>query len=513
MHNENNPLDELLRRKVDEAEFSFEEKDWESMSKLLDEENKKPSSHLAKKWLALLVGFIVLSVTSYFAMKEKSPSQSSHTSVALHNTEADTDSTKSVPYTTTYDRSTTPQISENHPKNNRTKNVTKVKKTSTLSVENPIASKSSIADEQNVGDLALAQESESGIKSTTTSNEIITANSGAVTSQSKKSKNRKRSTKAIASKNTSINQKTAKSPNEADYRNTQIADKLANHQDKHSMPLKEVLGKKVIAKDTQILYRALMTADEMKNYNPRYREDLINYKATYAESITVVTYKPVQANSLLSDTIKSEILDSNQKSNSSTYNMFFAGGLMFYKGFMGNIQNGRAFSTSPYIMLGVERSLTRRITMAAQIGFTSFNGLNTLKNYTSYQYGFGVDSNVVEIQHQRLIQVLFPISIRYQLSPSHQVLMTAGISYHPDVQSNVRKQATTVSNQWGYMQGISSSDAFLQIGYLWNIDSRFGVQAIYHQGVRDITSNNYFSKNQNDKLSGFSLGFRYNFKR
>jgi hypothetical protein len=166
-----------------------------------------------------------------------------------------------------------------------------------------------------------------------------------------------------------------------------------------------------------------------------------------------------------------------------------------------------------YVGIGFWMPLTNRWDMHLQLGATCFGGLQYHYQAINYNYSFGVDSNLFSIQHKTLYQLNIPLSISYKLNLKQSVLAGVGANFGLDVLSNVKGFTTaTSSSQWGYNAGYTNVAPYFLVGYQYNIMPHIYLQALYQQGLADVTNNAIMRNTNIDKNSKATIGITFKLK-
>jgi hypothetical protein len=196
---------------------------------------------------------------------------------------------------------------------------------------------------------------------------------------------------------------------------------------------------------------------------------------------------------------------------------------MLWRGFIG----GNTWSPAPYLSIGLEKTVSKRLTMATQVGFTYFAGLQTQNRSISYRYKFGIDSSVYTALHRMVFRIQWPIQFQYAINKEHALMLGAGAAWQPDGLSRVTAPQQVLSgggipsgnaplvskNTLGYLHGIRAWDVFFQAGYQWQWHERMALQVLWQAGLRDMTNNTILSSNRIQRNNGLMVGLRYSFVR
>ncbi|MBP6625543.1 MAG: hypothetical protein KA198_10250, partial [Chitinophagaceae bacterium] len=193
---------------------------------------------------------------------------------------------------------------------------------------------------------------------------------------------------------------------------------------------------------------------------------------------------------------------------------FIHAGLNMNKGFKGNVESPISWGFAPCVSAGIEKTISPKITLASQVGFTYFNGLNTMKKVTNYNYSFGFDSSQLSVVHKKLFQIYMPISLYYQVMKNQFLMASIGASYSLDVSSAVKENQTANSmTKNGYSTGFNPFDFFLGAGYGYQLSKKMMIQLNLQQGFMDMTKNAYFNNTNKNTQTRISIGLKYSFSR
>ena len=560
MKQNNQSLDDFLRHKVEEANFSMKEDYWQKMSELLDEEEKKKKRFFFWRGLSVLALLLVAGAGAYLFPKlshKESAAASQHQTLpqvqqqsvlpsvkqdqpeVKQETQPETNQTTNET-TTTSSTSKTNHTSSNNDKTSTTQEKTRALLTDNESNEHTNPSKKEASDEtavtsntseplpnarearrierkerklarreqrkhdESMTNDAVAKEAESEAPSTSTANTSLAVVTPKKTSSKKKVVNESKKAK------------TDSKPTVAETKTDAVS------QSAVTVPVK---GKNMKPIDT-VQYVKRQPVDQ-SIYNPRYIGSLANYIPERLDSVTVITYQPVPE---VKPAEQKPVETPKDKFKKPPFELMLLAGLNMNKGFKGNVSTPISWGFSPYLGAGIDKQMTPKLTMSTHVGFTYFNGLNSEVKVNSYQYTFGLDSSSLSVAHKKLLQFYLPFSVYYQLFNNHFVMASLGMSYSFDVSSKVSNTSnssnsgtpaqtpktvasTKTTTQTGYRTGFNQFDVFAQFGYGYRIANGIMIQASVQQGFFDMTKNSYFSNTVTNTQTRFSLGLKYNFKR
>ncbi len=152
-------------------------------------------------------------------------------------------------------------------------------------------------------------------------------------------------------------------------------------------------------------------------------------------------------------------------------------------------------------------------------GYSPEGGYHLHDTATQETYFFDHIISQQAIQIKKLHKFYFPLSVYYQLSPKHSLAAGPQLTYllntssdYSEIQHTTTSNMTsTESNVKGYMDGLKPITLGITLGYRYKITNRFDASARYTQQITSAYINEYFD-GINTKPSG-SVQFliHYNF--
>lgn len=574
MKNDNNILDEFLRDSVEQTQFYFKESDWEKMSAMLDEEDKQKKRPIFWRGFSIFMGLLLLSISAYLWSNKKSKSADikpqqkvSLSSQALPSVKQDTASdslfenenqnqtsaiakNKPLQSNTVVSQNQDIQTASNQVSSTQNSNQiarqsskqnesgpakTKSKKLETKSVvAKDVATNHAIdprtedagTDKQNSIDISKTAQANEDQDANDIQAPSVKLNEKKKLQKSKPKVNTKDFTRKANRKNTNT-AATFKQKNEPNTIDSALqSDSKSQTNSAHdatrvnNKPNGTVqVNGKIMQKPDTLTYKGQAAIDAART-NPRYVAGLANYIPERIDQVTVLTYKPTPVESNTDTKVnkqKQQEPTPNTTENKSfiprPFNWFLSAGAFFNKGFIGNVTSPIQWGLSPYVGLGLSKPFSDRLTLATQVGFTYFNGLNVSEKSSIVQYSFGVDSNNTIVTHKRLLQTYLPISLYYQIQKNNYLFGLIGASYAFDVSSEVENTKNSSNKtQNGYRSGFNQFDFFAGGGYAYRLSNQFMLQTSFQQGFIDMTKNQYF-KNTNNMQTRIQIGIKYFLKR
>jgi hypothetical protein len=473
MVNEANPLDEFLQSTANEASFPFNEDHWKRMEARLDEETPKQKRRFFLPWwkgVALSVLGIGIGMAFWKWPQTPHTKTLTETNVSLIVTEPIAQA-PTTPQTDT--TSLQPSITHNE------------------------VSKKNIDNENG----------------TSTTKSVTLENKPSTPATSMVANTNEDPAQVLSSKKYNIAANTNASPT-INF----VSEKGSLPNNLYTAQTAQLIqGKPMQAIDTQVqTHHKPMSEEEMIRYNPRYRAALQQYIPERNDSITIIRFKPIQEPTSVYNPMASDSLIAN-------YRLQLFLGSILWRGFIG----GNTWSPAPYMGIGLEKTISKRLTMATQVGFTFFAGLQTQNRSVSYRYKFGVDSLVYTALHRMVFRIQWPVQLRYAFNKKHAAMLGAGAAWQPDGLSKVTAPQQVLNggsvpsgnpplitkNTLGYLHGIRAWDLFFQAGYQWQWHERMALHVLWQAGLRDMTDNKILSSNRIQRNNGLMLGLRYSFVR
>jgi len=573
MKQNNHLLDDFLRSQVEDADLSYKEEYWEKMSSILDEEEKKKRFPFFWRGLSVFLVLLAIGIGAYLSplFKDKSDKkkgkeiQTEQKNLLSVNQDLPNTSNQNANNQNSDQSNNTSQssndVDDNQLENqNETKNSNSQINVNQNNIEssnqelnqgsvtkaNPNAKEStseSLSDSKNedinrvnsqLKSKTIKRKKEDRISSSTVNSkkENIKANDLTKSESSNRSYDDLPSKNAIPNEIVKSKKKGKSSLNKIEQSTIAASTKVETqdtYTDRNSNQINDaqnvsVQGKVMKPIDT-IQYTKSTPKDPSQN-NPRYIASLSNYIPERLDSITVISYLPVEKKEVQSELSPKIDLPKSAEKRPFVLNML--AGVYANKAFAGNVSNSIAWGLSPYLGVGADKQFAKKLTLSSHVGFTYFNGLNSEISIESKQYGFGLDSTRFSVAHKKLLQLYLPVSVYYEVLKNHYLMFALGASYNLDVSSKVTESVSASSNsigsnsksasissstQSGYSTGFNRFDVFAQIGYSYQLFNKLMVQLTYQQGFVDMTKNAYFKNSLTNTQSRISIGLKYNFKR
>jgi hypothetical protein len=160
---------------------------------------------------------------------------------------------------------------------------------------------------------------------------------------------------------------------------------------------------------------------------------------------------------------------------------------------------------------------TGNLSASLGLGFSEINHLNNSYTSSLIQYDFGASSIVTTVTPQTVYYLAFPLNVQYNLDNKDVIgigldylMMLTTVSTVNTYQQNYFATTSGGSiSQNGYVQGFSNSVIQLTLSYRRMITDRLGISAEYYHDLGYIENNSIPGINQYTKNSGFRLVLSY----
>jgi hypothetical protein len=171
---------------------------------------------------------------------------------------------------------------------------------------------------------------------------------------------------------------------------------------------------------------------------------------------------------------------------------------------------------SPVLGISVTHYFSTNISALIGLQYNSLTNINTLYSNTSQLYDFGAVSDVTSVTLKTLYYVALPIKFQYSINSNNMVSVGANILYLLNSNSNVVSynqnyfgtSGYTSANKMGYMDGLNNLDAQITLAYRRKIQ-RFTATLEGYYGLLDIEKNSFFNNNVFERNSGLRIMISY----
>lgn len=164
------------------------------------------------------------------------------------------------------------------------------------------------------------------------------------------------------------------------------------------------------------------------------------------------------------------------------------------------------FNTKWSILVGLQYN------SLSHLSYSSYSGSNT-------QLGFGYTTSYTTITPKMFYYIAMPLKWQYHINENNGISLGVNILYLLNTSSTVDTYAQTdfttskhaTVTKRGYMDGFSTLDIQPALAYRRRIYKNFSVSAEAYYGLMDIKSNSFFGINKSERNNGLKLTLSYNF--
>jgi hypothetical protein len=151
------------------------------------------------------------------------------------------------------------------------------------------------------------------------------------------------------------------------------------------------------------------------------------------------------------------------------------------------------------------------------IQFNELTNINTLYSSSTDQYSFGLNSNVNSVTLKTFYYAAVPIRLQYCFGFKNLIGIGVNVLYLVNTSSSVvtynqdyfGTSGYTSANKSGYMDGINSLDVQAVIAYKRKIYNRLSAGVEFYYGLLNIEDESFFNDNTFARNSGLKLIFSY----
>ncbi len=173
---------------------------------------------------------------------------------------------------------------------------------------------------------------------------------------------------------------------------------------------------------------------------------------------------------------------------------------------------------SPVLGISATHYFSTKVSALMGIQYNSLTNMNTLYSSSNTQYDFGATNNVNSVTLKTLYYLAVPLKFQYNLNANNIIGIGCDFVYLLNTSSSVVSyqqnyfgvSGNTASTKTGYMDGVNPFDAQLTLAYRRKVN-RFtlGVEGYY--GLLDIEDNSFFDNNIFERNSGLRFILSYDF--
>jgi hypothetical protein len=157
------------------------------------------------------------------------------------------------------------------------------------------------------------------------------------------------------------------------------------------------------------------------------------------------------------------------------------------------------WASAPFMGFGYRLPLGYKLNLLGSANMAYVSGLNYNYTATSTQYGFGVTNNTYTLQHNALLQLMLPFTLEYKYNLKHALLAGMGATLNLQVVGTEKPFGTATTNSFvAFDNNYKFINPFVNFGYTYSINNSFSINAMYYQGLQNIS--NFNTNNFNSRL-------------
>lgn len=157
------------------------------------------------------------------------------------------------------------------------------------------------------------------------------------------------------------------------------------------------------------------------------------------------------------------------------------------------------------------------ISMSLGIGYSELTNLD--KTYTSSltQYDFGADATVTTVTPHTVYYLAFPLKVQYDLDSknilglncNYLIMLTTSSTLNTYQQTYFSETPISTQKQNGYTQGFSNYDWQFGLSYTRMLSGRLGLSIEFYHDLGYVENNSFSNLTQNTKNNSFRLILSY----
>ena len=188
------------------------------------------------------------------------------------------------------------------------------------------------------------------------------------------------------------------------------------------------------------------------------------------------------------------------------------------QGFTNTGESKSSISANTVIGVNYENAITRKFKLITNILYYNKTNLNSKIAVVFIDYDFGVFKEEITIKSDKLQFLEIPILLEYAINEKHFIAFGGSFSYLLNANSTVFTKKTDYFNntteekleKLGYVNGFEKVDYAVLISYQCALTNRLKAILRFNYGFKDMTKNDYFNNNMNDKNMNIKFLISYN---
>ncbi len=219
--------------------------------------------------------------------------------------------------------------------------------------------------------------------------------------------------------------------------------------------------------------------------------------------------------SIITNTLVTETKKDSTKKKIDKLQIFAFAGAAFTPGYIKNISIKE--SVNPSVGIFIRKTLNPNFGIGMGLFYTIYgNIVETPKVFKNTTQDFGYKNETTEIKQSRLHYLKLPIMFDYNkgknnfsIGAQFMYLVTGSSNITTYKESYGLKAANSSKKVYGYINGFSSYDISIILGYRRQITNKISVQVLLDFGFMDAKNNSYFNSTTFDRNKSLQLNLGY----
>jgi hypothetical protein len=509
---EEEKFDDLLRSKLTEREFLFDEHNWDKAERKIERaENQRKFRRIGAIFLGGVIVGVLIMLPFMNSNKNGVTQQTSSTTTdnAANQVAINQPSTNST--TISNSPSTTLTTAPSHPISSGSDNGTSQPVVSAN--KNVSGGNNSISGTNNNNSSAVTPTA----SKPTIQKTVVPASNGNDQLTYVRPEKEKHSRKPVNANTSSTAQHTTTSPTIASANNTNSVHVPSNNQQENTstgtnnITVNSTNVNKPVTSNPDLIQSNNTTSSSTPTTN---ENTASTSKATIKDSTTTSSTTSPDTTANSPDGFINPP-PTPKKSSSSLTTFSIDAGAGYALGWM---KDGATQGNGISPIIGISTTHYFNGTWSGYLGvqFNMLTNVNTLYASNADQYSFGLNTNVNSVTLKTFYYAAVPIRLQYCFGFNNMISLGANVLYLVNTKSSVvtynqdyfGTSGYTSANKMGYMDGINAFDVQAVIAYKRKIN-RITASAEFYYGLLDIEDNSFFNNNVFERNSGFRLILSY----
>jgi hypothetical protein len=177
----------------------------------------------------------------------------------------------------------------------------------------------------------------------------------------------------------------------------------------------------------------------------------------------------------------------------------------------------QANGLSPLFGVTITHFFSKKIALSAGMDYTNLTKLKTSYSNSTTTYDFGASYTATTITPKTLHYAMVPLTLQYYINDNNAICVGASVLYlintsstvTTSTQNDLNPMTSQSKTSMGYTDGFNKLDMQARLAYRRRIYKSFSASIEGYYGLLDIEENSFFSSNTFQRNSGFRLILSY----